>query len=197
MCRTSSCSEVFCKKVFLKVSQNSQENTCARVSFLIKLQAWPCNFVKNGTLAQVFSCELCEISKKNFFPIEHRWWLFLCVILSTKMVLLYWKDYSGRNESNTVINFCGETVALAVFISYEIEFRNEIFLNMQSRSIFRYVKRLKVKININKRCFRGSINPHIMPFKWYFMNRSGPASVNLLVWRPLFPWSAKTRRLFL
>ena len=27
------------KKVFLKCSQNSQENTCARVSFLIKLQA--------------------------------------------------------------------------------------------------------------------------------------------------------------
>ena len=27
------------KKVFLKILQNSQENTCARVSFLIKLQA--------------------------------------------------------------------------------------------------------------------------------------------------------------
>ena len=27
------------KKVFLKISQNSQENTCARVSFLIKLRA--------------------------------------------------------------------------------------------------------------------------------------------------------------
>ena len=26
------------KKVFLKILQNSQENTCARVSFLIKLQ---------------------------------------------------------------------------------------------------------------------------------------------------------------
>ena len=26
------------KKVFLKISQNSQENNCARVSFLIKLQ---------------------------------------------------------------------------------------------------------------------------------------------------------------
>ena len=26
------------KKVFLKISQNSQENTCARVSFLLKLQ---------------------------------------------------------------------------------------------------------------------------------------------------------------
>ena len=27
------------KTVFLKISQNSQDNTCARVSFLIKLQA--------------------------------------------------------------------------------------------------------------------------------------------------------------
>ena len=27
------------KNVFLKISQNSQENTCARDSFLIKLQA--------------------------------------------------------------------------------------------------------------------------------------------------------------
>ena len=26
--------------MFFKISQNSQENTCARVSFLIKLQAW-------------------------------------------------------------------------------------------------------------------------------------------------------------
>ena len=27
------------KKVFLKISQNSQKNTCARISFLIKLQS--------------------------------------------------------------------------------------------------------------------------------------------------------------
>ena len=27
------------KKLFLEISQNSQENTCTRVSFLIKLQA--------------------------------------------------------------------------------------------------------------------------------------------------------------
>ena len=30
--------EVFCKKMFLKDLQISQENTCARVSFLINLQ---------------------------------------------------------------------------------------------------------------------------------------------------------------
>ena len=39
------------KKVFLEISQNSQENTCARVYFLIKLQAtgnrcFPVNFAK-------------------------------------------------------------------------------------------------------------------------------------------------------
>ena len=31
---------VLWKKLFLEISQNSQENTCARVSFLVKLQAW-------------------------------------------------------------------------------------------------------------------------------------------------------------
>ena len=32
--------KVFCKKkMFLEISQNSQENTCANASFLIKLQA--------------------------------------------------------------------------------------------------------------------------------------------------------------
>ena len=35
----SSRPKVFCKKVFLEILQNSQENTCARVCFLIKLQA--------------------------------------------------------------------------------------------------------------------------------------------------------------
>ena len=52
------------KMVFLEISQNSHENTCARVAFLIKLQA--CNFIKKETLAQVFSCEFCEISKDTF-----------------------------------------------------------------------------------------------------------------------------------
>ena len=62
--------------VFLKISQNSQESTHARVSFLIKLQPEACNFIKKETLAQVFSCEFCEIFKNTIF-IEHLWWLLL------------------------------------------------------------------------------------------------------------------------
>ena len=45
------------KKVFLEIKQNSQENTCVRVSFLIKLQA-----------------EVCELTP---FFIEHLRWLLL------------------------------------------------------------------------------------------------------------------------
>ena len=37
-----------------------------------------CNFIKKEALAQVFSCEFCEISKNTLF-IEHLWWLLLIV----------------------------------------------------------------------------------------------------------------------
>ena len=69
------------KKLFLKLSQNLQENTCARVSFFIKC-LWPpaCNSIKKETLTQVFSCEPWESSRNNFF-IEHLRWLLQCVIV--------------------------------------------------------------------------------------------------------------------
>ena len=41
--------EVFCKKVLLKISQNSEENTCARVPFLkkrLRHRSFPVNFAK-------------------------------------------------------------------------------------------------------------------------------------------------------
>ena len=60
---------VLWEKMLLNILQNPQENACARVSFLIKLQG---NFIKKETLAQVFSCEFFEISKNTFF-IEHLW----------------------------------------------------------------------------------------------------------------------------
>ena len=53
--------------MLLKISQNSLENTCARISFLIKLQAEAYNFIKKLTLTQVFSYEFCEIFKNTFF----------------------------------------------------------------------------------------------------------------------------------
>ena len=54
---------VLCKKIFLEISENLQEHTCVRVSFLIKLL----------TLAQVFSSEFWEMSKSTFFYRTHLW----------------------------------------------------------------------------------------------------------------------------
>ena len=62
------------------MSQNSQENTCARVSFLIKLQ-------EKEILAQVFSCEFCDISKNTFFT-EY--------LLATASVSWFLQDFFGR-----------------------------------------------------------------------------------------------------
>ena len=67
---TETAEGVLWKKAFLKISQNSQESTCARVSFLIKLQGSAFNFITKKTLAQLFSCEFCEIFKSTYFT-EH------------------------------------------------------------------------------------------------------------------------------
>ena len=45
------------KKLLIEILQNSQENTCARVSFSLKEE----------TLAQMLSCEFCKISKNTFY----------------------------------------------------------------------------------------------------------------------------------
>ena len=60
------------KKMFLEISQNSQESTCARASFL--KEAWGLQLYLKETLAQVFSSEFHEISNTLFT--EHLQWLF-------------------------------------------------------------------------------------------------------------------------
>ena len=42
------------KKLFLEILQNLQENNCARVSFLMKLQVKANNFIKKETDTDVF-----------------------------------------------------------------------------------------------------------------------------------------------
>ena len=59
----SSRTEVFFKKVFLNISQNSQESTCNGVSFLSAAS----NFIKKETPAHEFSCEICKIFKNILF----------------------------------------------------------------------------------------------------------------------------------
>ena len=54
-----------CEVVTLEVIVTSTDDAIA-----VMPQA--CNFIKKETLAQVFFCEFCEISKNTFFT-EHLW----------------------------------------------------------------------------------------------------------------------------
>ena len=62
------------KMMFLEISQNSQENTCARVSFLINLQA------------------------RIPFLTEHLWWLLLQIIFK-KFLTHFFMEENLRKSS--------------------------------------------------------------------------------------------------
>ena len=81
------------KKVFLKILQNLQENNRTRVTFLIKLQA------KKETLAQVFSCEFCNIFKSTFFT-EH---LRTTASVTTIIVVFYLKQFLSEQYTQMMI----------------------------------------------------------------------------------------------
>ena len=55
--------DVLGNKVALKMSQISQEKTCAGVSYAT---------LSKNTLTQVLSCEICKLFKNNYFE-EHLW----------------------------------------------------------------------------------------------------------------------------
>ena len=58
--------EAFFKKAFLKISQNSQENTCNGVSFLSAAS----NCIKKGSPAHMFSVNFAKLLKTSVF-IDH------------------------------------------------------------------------------------------------------------------------------
>ena len=62
----SSRPDVFCEKGVLRKFAKFQGKHVRQGLFFNKV-AGACNFIKKGALAQVFSCEFCEISKNTFF----------------------------------------------------------------------------------------------------------------------------------
>ena len=62
----SSHPEVFFKKsVFRNFTKFTRKHLCQSL-FFNKVAGLACNFIKTETLAQVFSCEFCEISKNTY-----------------------------------------------------------------------------------------------------------------------------------
>ena len=96
------------EKVFLQISKNSQENTCAWVSFLIILQALGLQLYLKETLAQVFFCEFSEISKSTCF---NRTPLLAASVFTINKVIS--SHQSGFNPGHSCIN-------QLLFITHEI-----------------------------------------------------------------------------
>ena len=65
----------FVEKVFLVVPQNSQKNTCAKVSFLITLQA--CNLLKERLWHRCFPGNFAKFLRVTFSIKAIRWLLLL------------------------------------------------------------------------------------------------------------------------
>ena len=59
--------------LFLEISQNSQENTCARVSYLLKKRLWHSCFPVNSV----------KFLRTPFLT-EHLWWLLLLLLRGKK-----------------------------------------------------------------------------------------------------------------
>ena len=57
------------------------------------MQAWPATLLKKETLAQVFSCEFCEISKNTFFTEHLRAKVVQILYLSHDLILELLKSF--------------------------------------------------------------------------------------------------------
>ena len=117
--------------MLLEISQISLENTCPRVSFLIKLQVsgpQPCNFIKTETLAQAFSGEFCEISKKTFFT-EHLWATASMLFKNLPFCVGYWHVLEYDLGGPTQITLAKWTAKLGVLVKIRIfSWDNMVFL---------------------------------------------------------------------
>ena len=97
---------MFCKKVVLRNFENSHENICARDSFFNEVAGLsPAILFKKVSLAQVFSCEFCEISKNTFLR-EHLRWLLLLFDRTLDM------DYELSGRKNVCL--FGNVIALHI-----------------------------------------------------------------------------------
>ena len=99
------------KTLFLEISQKSQQNTCARVSFLIKLQPRSVTLLKKRLWHRWFPLNF-EKFLRTPFSIEHLCWLLLKnlwnIIWQSQFIQLnFIKDFKSNFNSllwNTIWN---------------------------------------------------------------------------------------------
>ena len=90
--------------MFLEISQNSQENTCARVSFWIKLQATAWTLLNKRLWHRSFPVNFVKYLRTPFLAEHLRWLLFKIVTLIPLYDLIFAKK-NLRLECNRYMNW--------------------------------------------------------------------------------------------
>ena len=80
---------MFCEKGVRTNFANSQENACARVSFLITLQDQTCNIIEKETLTQVFPVNFAKFLRTAFITVQNVW-----VSINHSMFGTAWKVFA-------------------------------------------------------------------------------------------------------
>ena len=91
-------SSAFLSSVIYHLPHDSGQSKCLQVKLFNNTSNRPkgCNLIKKETLAQMFSCEFCEISRNNFFYRAHpgNWfWIKFC------------KSYKEVCEGTSLVKF--------------------------------------------------------------------------------------------
>ena len=115
----------FFKKMLLKISQNSQENTCAKSLFLIKLQATT-TFLKRRLWRRCFPVNFPEFLRTPFLQNTFGWLLLKLFVLISypwstvhipfpQLILIFY--YSKYNFTKIFIAFIPQTLYFRWFQS--------------------------------------------------------------------------------
>ena len=116
--------EVFCKKgVLTNFAKFTGKHLCQRLFFnkVAGLRPQACNFIKKESLAQMFSCEFCEISKNTFSyrtppvaaSISHKNSIFIEI----------YNSFIEPFQTNFVISYYEINKALKKYIGYNFKIK--------------------------------------------------------------------------
>ena len=128
--------------------QNWQENTCTKITFLIKLQA----FIKKVTSEQVYSCEFWEICKDTFLKAVSGGYFWLESYLTG--LLNHCNDVARQKNGKWLIS---EKYVIVNVMKPDIIYIGKL----KSNRVWHPVKKDKVNEFANLRAFRAFV--HYVP----------------------------------
>ena len=99
-----SCLKALCKKLVLNILQNSQENSCVEVSFLMKLQVEGVNFTKKNFWCICFPVNFAALWRLfyrthscTYFYITNAMTIVFLILLKFKIIHVYMTSIRSNN----------------------------------------------------------------------------------------------------